>query len=94
MRISGILEVTIKLSKELHLMPILRTDDCQPKYFLIGGFLFMTVTLPWIYDTYPKEMKMSSEITKALQEFPKTKDAEFRVLTIGHVLRATHLING
>eukprot|EP01083_Nonionella_stella_P055885 147356_1 len=74
------LELECTLTSATHLVPILHGVDCFPRYFVVGGLVFVPLSRPWVNAAYARKSP-SCIITQHLIEFPEKKGQEIVVLS-------------
>lgn len=73
-------EVELEMKRYPHKIPILHMVDCVPRYYIVGGLIFVPITLPWIFEAFHKR-KCTPIISQALAEFEEDPDFEYVCLS-------------
>lgn len=73
-------ELQLEMKRYPHKVPILHMVDCVPRYYIVGGLIFVPITLPWIFESFRKR-KCTPIISQALTEFEEDKEFEYVCLS-------------
>ena len=61
-------------------MPILHEVDCLPRYFIVGGLVFLPLTRPWVQITFRRK-EPNCVIANHLIEVPENENQEIIILS-------------
>eukprot|EP00494_Astrolonche_serrata_P031540 UN31809 len=60
-----------------HLIPVVPQRTCKERYYMLGGLIFIPVTLPWLAET---RMLAKDDFTKYYKDYPEDPEREIVVL--------------
>ncbi|EPS65237.1 hypothetical protein M569_09541, partial [Genlisea aurea] len=83
LRDSAILKFDIKLSTNRRLIPA-HNKGRPPSYYIIGGFVFTAVSVPYLRSEYGKDYEYEAPVKlldKLLHEFPQSPDEQIVVVS-------------
>lgn len=74
------INLTLKLSQMQWRVPKLDNVDCQPKYLMVGGIIFVPFTYPWYQRARKQNATLPSGLYRLLDKFKQRIDQEIVVV--------------